>query len=147
MYFLQNFLKALCGKVVQPVELDKFGMARRLLEGEALATFNLETAQRSEVEVDEGLGPIGEMDIVFDAVIAAMTKQIFSLKALQTQKRYMRRFLRKPSEMGIRKFVSRVLELNSQMKEYPVSNPGEIAGGLPVDEILSSVRDTAIFFR
>ena len=74
LYWLQNFRKALRGQVAQPVASDKFGMARRLLEGEALATFNMETAQRSEVEVDEGLGPIGETDIVFDAVITAMTK-------------------------------------------------------------------------
>ena len=74
MYFLQNFRKALRGQVAQPVASDKFGMARRLLEGEALATFNMETAQRSEVEVDEGLGPIGETEIMFDTVIDARTK-------------------------------------------------------------------------
>ena len=136
LFFKKNLEKALKGQCEAPTAADRFGMARRLLDGEALCTFNQETDSRKNVELENGKGPIGECDLVFLEVMDEMTGQIFPKRALQTQKRFLRRFLRKPNDMSTRKFVSRALELNAQLPDYPEMVPGEPSTSLPVDEML-----------
>ena len=72
--FQKNLNKALKGQVEKPTAAYKFGMARRLLEGEALSTFELETANRRDTVLSEDEGTIGESDEVFEEVLAEITK-------------------------------------------------------------------------
>ena len=58
------------------------------------------------------------------------------MKALQHQKRYMRRFLRKPFDMKVQDFVSRMGELNEYLTSFPSATPGIAATKLPEDEVL-----------
>ena len=51
------------------------------------------------------------------------------------QKRFMRRFLRKPGGIKTREFVARVNEMNNFLREFPSPNE-EAATALPEDEIL-----------
>ena len=59
-----------------------------------------------------------------------MTAHIFPAHALQMQKRFMRRFLRKPTGIKTQKFVARVNEMNNFLREFPSPN------GEDADEIL-----------
>ena len=100
-------------------------MARRLLKGDALTAFNnASTAHASESRNS------------FNAVIKSLTAHVFPMKALQQQKRYMRRFLRKPFDMKVQEFVSRMGELNEYLTSLPSATPGIAATKLPEDEVL-----------
>ena len=140
--FKQNLDKALKGQVDSPKAADMFGMARRLLEGETLSTFELETDARKNVVLDPENGPVGETKEVFEEVMKEITRQVFPKRAVQTQKRFLRRFLKKPDDMRTRQFVSRALELNSQFVEYPEMVKGEPNTCIPKDEMLDLLEFT-----
>jgi hypothetical protein len=102
----------------------KYNMTRRLLEGDALAAFNAAAAMHGNETNDN-----------FLACMRDVTTHIFPARALQMQKRFMRRFLRKPAGTKTREFVARVNEINEFIREFPTVN-GEAATPLPEDEIL-----------
>ena len=102
----------------------RYNMTRRLLEGDALAAFNVAAATHGNETNDN-----------FMRCIRDVTTHIFPARALQMQKRYMRRFLRKPAGVKTREFVARVSELNEYLREFPTAN-GEAAQPLDEDEIL-----------
>ena len=86
----------------------KYSMTRRLLEGDAQAKF------------DEAVTTHGEMsDENYTKVMDAVATHVLPVKGLAYQKRYMRRFMRKPSNMKIREFVAHVNELNNYLKQFP----------------------------
>ena len=87
---------------------SSFSIARRLLEGEPLSAFN---AKASEVGTETVLH--------FKDCMDAVTQMVFPQRALQRQRRYMRRNLRKPRDVTIRNFRTRLLELNSYLTEFP----------------------------
>jgi hypothetical protein len=86
----------------------KYAMARRLLEGDALAKFD-ESATQAGAQTNAN----------FQAVMTSVTTHIFPKKSLAYQKRYMRRFMRKPRDMSTRLFVARVTELNAYLEHFP----------------------------
>ena len=47
-----------------------------------------------------------------------MTKHVFPTNALQKQKRYMRRYMRKPRGIGIKEYDARLTELNEYLKWF-----------------------------
>jgi len=55
----------------------------------------------------------------YKIVMDAVTAHVFPIKALQTQKCYMRRFIRKPQDMKAHEFVSRVCKINELLTEFP----------------------------
>jgi hypothetical protein len=112
--------KILVGQNIQE-PADKFCMARRVLEGDALAVFN-NAAEDNEVTLE-----------TFNDCINAVTAHVFPSRALSTQKRYMRRYMRKPTDVKIREYVARVNEINSYLKEFPPFKQDQM---LEEDEIL-----------
>lgn len=64
---------------------QKYSFTRRLLEGDALAAFELKATELATETAPH-----------YNEVMEALTKHVFPNKALQKQKRYMRRVLRKP---------------------------------------------------
>ena len=92
----------------------KYAMARRLLEGDALAKFN-ERAVENGTETNEH----------FAIVLQELTTHVLPQKALAYQKRYMRRFMRKPRALKIRLFVARATELNSYLRQFPPFADGQ----------------------
>ena len=119
-----NLSKAIKGQDVTDGP-GKFAMARRLLKGDALTAFNNGCTQFST-----------ESSATFNAVIKSLTAHVFPMKALQQQKRYMRRFVRKPFDMKVQDFVSRMGELNEYLTSFPSATPAIAATKLPEDEIL-----------
>ena len=57
--FNQNLYKDIQGQVELSIVADMFGMAKRLLEGEALSMFELEIDVRKNVKMDSEKGPVG----------------------------------------------------------------------------------------
>ena len=97
----KTLLKILVGQNITAGP-PKYAMARRVLEGDALARFD---AKASELA--------SETNANFDLCINAVTSYVFPTKALQYQRRFMQRYLRKNRDSTIRKFNSRLLELNA----------------------------------
>ena len=71
----------------------------------------------------------------FKIVVKELTKFFFPQHALRIQKRYIRRFIRKPKDMKFRTFVSRVLELNGHLDKFPEEVPNVAPTILENDEI------------
>jgi hypothetical protein len=86
----------------------KYALAHCLLQGDALSAF---------VTAPARIG--GETMVNFQTVLNELTTHVFPQRALQQQKRYMRRWMRKPKTMQIRDFVTRVVELNDYLPKFP----------------------------
>ena len=117
----KNLSKAMTGQNCVTAEA-KYGMARRLLDGDALAAFN----QSANSFQNEDLAS-------FKHVIAELTAHVFPNRAAQTQKRYMRRFLKKPTTMSTKAFFARFIEINEMFPFYP-PHPGSTADVERFDE-------------
>ena len=105
---------------------DKYAMTRRLLEGDPLAKFN-ELAREAGAESPHN----------FQAVLRGLAQHVMPQKALSLQKRYMRRFLRKPADMKIREFTARLQEINDYLPKFPPFGENQ---KLPQDEIRDIVE-------
>ena len=101
---------------------DKYALIRRLLQGDPLSAFN-NAANARGVENNDN----------YDACCQDLIRHIFPRCALSKQKRWMRRFLRKPSWITTREFMSRMTELNELLDRFPNFDPDQ---RLPEDEIM-----------
>lgn len=92
--------------VTRPV--DKFAMARRVLEGDALATFNESTM---------GI----ETQVTFIESMKALASHIFPNFALSNQRAWLRRSddVRKKPNMSTRRWAARLNEINQMLLEFP----------------------------
>jgi len=86
---------------------QRFTIARRVLVGDALATLEASLA---------GQNPTNAL---FVTAMNAVTTHVFPPRSLVSQKRGMRRFMRKPSTMKVRTYVTRLRELNDMLPKYP----------------------------
>ena len=102
----------------------KFALTRRLLDGQAKTAF--ENAARVQN---------AHTNATFQACLMAVTEDVFPPKALLNQKRYMRRFLRKPAKMAAKEYIARVCELNCYLTAFP-TKLGRQATKLPTNELL-----------
>ena len=96
-------------------------MARRLLQGDPLSTFNAKATELGNETVAN-----------FAQCIRAVTEYVLPKNALRDQKRYMRRILRKPREMTIKQYFARYHELNEYLDQFPPFNANQ---HIPEDEI------------
>ena len=105
--------------------VGKFLIARRLLEGDALAVFN-------------GALLAGEQETCecFEVCINAVCDFVFPPRALLIQKRYLRCFVRKQSGQKTHDFITRLREINNYLPKFPPVNAGEVPQALSDDELL-----------
>lgn len=87
---------------------QKFTMIRRLITGDTLAVFNNAAQEHGN-----------ETNATFLQCLQDVTTHIFPQRALSFQKRYMRRYMRKPKDMTTREFAARISELNQYLKQFP----------------------------
>ncbi len=87
---------------------QKFAMIRRLITGDTLAVFNNAAQEHGN-----------ETNATFLQCLQDVTTHIFPQRALAFQKRYMRRYFRKPKDMTTREFAARLSELNQYLKQFP----------------------------
>jgi hypothetical protein len=85
-----------------------YAMTRRILEGAALAKFEEATTTRGTETLEH-----------FGQVVDDMGAYVFPRRALQMEKRYMRRYMRKPRRLKMREYMARVEELNNDLRYFP----------------------------
>ena len=102
----------------------KFALTRRLLDGAVKTAFE-NAAQLQGAHTNSS----------FQACLMAVTEDVSPPKALLNQKRFMRRFLRKPAEMTAKDYVARVCKINSYLTAFP-TDPGRQATKLPTNKLL-----------
>lgn len=123
LQFRKNLEKVIVGQNLAAGPA-KFALARRVLIGDALATFEASAIGRNETNDS------------FTACMNELTAHIFPARALQLQKRFMRRYLRKPKDTSIRKHVARAVELNGYLPFFPEPRAGVAPTKLDDDELL-----------
>lgn len=124
--FRANVDKVLLGQHVTTGPA-KFLVARRLLTGDALSVFNAALAQSGANETNTS----------YEWCMDAVARHVFPKRASQLQKRYMRRFIRKPATMSTKQFAARLQELNAYLPKFPTAVPGQAAiSKLEDDEIV-----------
>ena len=71
----------------------------------------------------------------FTTVMATMTVHVFPTYAYRDQRRYMQRYLKKPHDMKVRSFTTRLIQLNTYLPYFPPDRPGQLVSSLPEDDI------------
>ena len=125
--FLRTLTAAMKGQgdTTGPVQYIR---ARQLLQSSALATF--------EAHVSATVSHT-ETTTTFKEAMCAVGKDIFPKRAAQTQKRFLRRFLQKPTKMTTKRFVARVVEINNYFEYFPwEDNATSHPAKLQEDELL-----------
>lgn len=117
---------------------EKYTMARRVFQGEALTAFNNAAAKMSSREDKSDLG--AETEDHFAQVLKEVGKAVFPINAYALQKQAMRRFMRKPKDMSIRSYVERMLELNKYLVYFPVKTGEPAAVPMPMDDIMDILK-------
>lgn len=107
LVFCRDLKRVLAGQNITTGP-PKYTMARRLIFGDTLAVFN-------KAALDKGT----ESSENFESVLKEVSKHIFPQRALAYQKRYMRRYMRKPKDMSTRSFAARLSEMNAYLEHFP----------------------------
>ena len=105
--------------------VQRFTLMRTLLRGDAFAAWTTRTAAA-------GAQTLANLQLVLNGV----TQHVFPERALQKQKRYMRRFMRKPQSMTIRVYAARVAEINEHLTLFPPFLPNQSLSNDKILEIL-----------
>jgi hypothetical protein len=105
--FRKNLDKILIGQHITTGP-PTYAMTRRILEGAALAKFDDATTSRGTETMEH-----------FSQVLDDMGNYVFPRRALQLEKRYMRRYMRKPRNLKMREYMARVEELNNDLGYFP----------------------------
>ena len=103
-----------------------FAMIKRLLKGKALADFNrIFTGEDCSESV-------ANCDLILDK----LTEEIFPDRALQKQRRALRRNIRKPENLKTSEFYARLVEMNEQLMVFPKGKKEDKLGKDELKEIL-----------
>lgn len=105
----------------------KFQMTRRLLRGEALQAYNAKATASALTETNEN------HLLWFQAVL----EHVFPQKALKTQRRYMKRILRKTKEVSICTYLAWFTKTNEKLKRFP---PFQENQALSTEEIIEYLK-------
>ena len=118
---VKTYKKIIVGQNIKTGE-PAFTMLKRLLKGKALTDFE-------RIKVDEAY--TNSMDNVKE-MLKKLTEEIFPERALQKQRRALRRYVRKPEGMKTSTFYARLVEMNEQLKTFP---GGSKTSSLTEDEV------------
>ena len=106
----------------------KYALARRLLAGRALTDFNHAATTYGKESLAN-----------YTMCIQVVTLGVFLQKSLQDQIRWMQRFLKKPRDMPVQDYITRVININDYLEEIPPTIVGRNATKLPDNELLTRV--------
>ncbi len=107
---MKTYWKLVKGQSIDGAEAQ-FAMLRGLLKGKALSDFERFYKELSTLEAATPES--------VPKVLAQMSKEVFPERALQKQRRAMRRYLRKPNDMSTSAFYARLVELNELLTSFP----------------------------
>ena len=94
----------------------KYALARRLLQGDALTTFEAKATAVGTETVPH-----------FNECLQAVATSVFPTRAMLKQKRYMRRMLRKTKETKTRDWAARAYEMNNYIEDFPEQNATKLS--------------------
>ena len=87
---------------------EQYSLIRRMIKGSALSAFNNKATE------------LGHATVAHAALCRqAITKALAPPRAALVQKRYLRRFVRKPITMTSREYVERIREINNFLPRFP----------------------------
>ena len=113
LLFLKNLNKVMVGQNITSGP-NMFSLVRRLLQGDALAAFNNAASETG-----------AETVVNFRLCLQKLKTHVFPKKPLMTQKTFMRRFLKKPRDMKVREFMTRLIEMNEYLADFPPFEPNQ----------------------
>ena len=122
LQFLDGLEKAIRGQNISSGP-ERYELTERLLTGDALTTFKLKALEAGTRTVEH-----------YSTAMDQLTAHIFPAHSYREQKRYMRRFLKKPRGYSVREFASRLQEMNQYLRLFP-SETEHPAVPLPEDEL------------
>ena len=99
-----------------------------------------ETVAQHRERIEQAREAVAEPDIteaMIDLGLGSVIESVCPYKALEKQKRYMRRFMRKPADMLTRNYVNHIIRINNE--EIPCLPPFLRDQGLSDDEIVDIV--------
>ena len=95
---------------------DKAATVRSLLKGESLTAFEAALTEARENEDGEE-APINENHL--NQALDAVTAEVFPHRALEIQKMWMQRGMKKPYKMPMRKTAAAITKLNNDLVRFP----------------------------
>ena len=101
---------------------------------------NGENEQQFAARIDQARNAVPNPAVTDDMVLEGLGKIVESVcpyKALAKQKRYMRRYMRKPADMTTRVYVNHIMRLNNE--ELPLLPPFTNTQGLSNDELIDII--------
>ena len=101
-----------------------YQLVQRVLQGDAKAEFDKQARNAGNQTAAN-----------FESVMTAMTVHVFPRYAYRDQKRYLQRYLQKPTDMKVRTFSTRLSELNSYLPSFPPDSMGQNVVALSDDEL------------
>ena len=104
-----------------------FNYTENVMTGDALAFFKRKTLEAPARTAAR-----------YKIVMKELTAHVFPVHAYREQKRYMRRFLRKPKEMSTREYFTRVQEINNHLTLFPTESE-EVATAMSQDELVETL--------
>jgi hypothetical protein len=103
---------------------DRASTARALLRGESLTSFeaSIEEARRNDDEEDGAPLPIDVAMV--DVALTAVATTVFPHRALEIQRLWMNRGMRKPYELTTRKTAAAITRINNALPLFPGGTEG-----------------------
>ena len=99
---------------------DQVGVVTSILTDKALAYFEAGVDEQTHQEDEHGdLQEVPLTTAMVDQALKAMSGAIFPHRALENQKLWMRRHLKKPPNMPYRLLESKVLRMNAALPFFP----------------------------
>ena len=114
----------------------KVAIAKTILKDEALEQFLSGLAERQVAEDQEEGSPVVLSHKYLDNAINAVNLSIFPHHALQIQKLWMRRHMKKPEAMKYRTLQAKVLKMNASLPRFPDASHADKFSKKEVVEIL-----------
>lgn len=96
---------------------DRMAIIKTVLRGESLTTFEASIAENPVVDAEGNAVPL-TMDMVTLAM-TAITSSVFPHRALENQKQWMRKVMRKPTDLSTRLTASALSRLNNCLPLFP----------------------------
>ena len=99
---------------------DRVASIASILRGESLTVFEATIAELTHPVDDEGdIEVIALSKEIVLSALNAVAETVFPHRALETQKQWMRRGLKKPKDLSIRKTAAAIARLNNSIPYFP----------------------------
>ena len=108
--------------VVEPT--DQAATIAAILKGDSLTAFDAALEDARNPEDDLGVEELLDMTVEhIEEALRAVTEIVFPFRALETQKRWMTRYLKKPFDLSTKKTAAALSRINNYLPTFPLGTP------------------------